>query len=115
MRQPNPIIGNSPPMREIRKLIDTIADSTATVLISGESGTAPVPGDESSALATGTASSCRQSTPTSELKVVLQPGQNLGQQSLPVDPSGVVYQSVTRQPVGSAVVTLSPAGSCAGG
>ncbi len=39
MRQPNPIIGNSPPMREIRKLIDTIADSTATVLINGESGT----------------------------------------------------------------------------
>ena len=24
MRQPNPIIGNSPPMREIRKLIETI-------------------------------------------------------------------------------------------
>ena len=39
MRQPNPIIGNSPPMREIRKLIETIADSTATVLINGESGT----------------------------------------------------------------------------
>ncbi|MEY3720647.1 MAG: Nitrogen assimilation regulatory protein, partial [Pseudomonadota bacterium] len=39
MRQPNPIIGNSPPMREIRKLIETIADSTATVLIHGESGT----------------------------------------------------------------------------
>lgn len=39
MRQPNPIIGNSPPMRDIRKLIETIADSTATVLINGESGT----------------------------------------------------------------------------
>lgn len=39
MRQPNPIIGNSPPMREIRKLIETIADSTATVLVTGESGT----------------------------------------------------------------------------
>ena len=39
MRQPNPIIGNSPPMREIRKLIETIADSTATVLVNGESGT----------------------------------------------------------------------------
>lgn len=39
MRQPNPIIGNSPPMREIRKLIETIADSTATVMINGESGT----------------------------------------------------------------------------
>ena len=39
MRQPNPIIGNSPPMRDIRKLIETIADSTATVMINGESGT----------------------------------------------------------------------------
>lgn len=39
MRQPNAIIGNSPPMREIRKLIETIADSTATVMINGESGT----------------------------------------------------------------------------
>ena len=39
MRQPNPIIGNSPPMRDIRKLIETIADSTAPGLITGESGT----------------------------------------------------------------------------
>jgi sigma-54 specific flagellar transcriptional regulator A len=39
MRQPSPIIGNSQPMCAIRQLIDTIADSTATVLISGESGT----------------------------------------------------------------------------
>lgn len=39
MRQPSPIIGNSEPMCAIRKLIDTIADSTATVLITGESGT----------------------------------------------------------------------------
>ncbi len=39
MRQPNPIIGNSQPMREIRKLIETIADSPATVMINGESGT----------------------------------------------------------------------------
>lgn len=39
MRQPSPIIGNSQPMCAIRKLIDTIADSTATVLINGESGT----------------------------------------------------------------------------
>ncbi len=39
MRPVNPIIGNSPPVRDIRKLIDTIADSTATVLVTGESGT----------------------------------------------------------------------------
>ncbi|MGB4345493.1 MAG: sigma-54 dependent transcriptional regulator [Burkholderiaceae bacterium] len=39
MRPSSPIIGNSQPMCAIRQLIDTIADSTATVLINGESGT----------------------------------------------------------------------------
>ena len=108
-------IAGLPPARELRlRFREPRSGVVFGYPISGESGTAPVPCDESSALATGTASSCRQSTPTSELKVVLQPGQNLGQQSLPVDPSGVVYQSVTRQPVGSAVVTLAPVGSCAG-
>tara|TARA_A100000164_G_C21819891_1_gene729819 strand:- start:43 stop:1149 length:1107 start_codon:yes stop_codon:yes gene_type:complete len=35
----NPIIGKSPPMNEIRRLIDLISDSDATVLVNGESGT----------------------------------------------------------------------------
>lgn len=38
-------------------------------------------------------------------------GDNIVQQSLPLDPSGVVYDAVTRNPVSGAVVTLSgPAG-----
>lgn len=48
------------------------------------------------------------------LQVTLVAGQTLPQQSLPVDPSGVVYDSVARTPVANAVVTLRPTGSCAG-
>ncbi|BCM24291.1 beta strand repeat-containing protein [Methyloradius palustris] len=43
--------------------------------------------------------------------ITLAPGQDLVQQSLPLDPSGLVYNSVTRLPVAGAVVTISgPAG-----
>lgn len=43
--------------------------------------------------------------------LTLLPGDNITQQSLPLDPSGVVYDAVTRQPVKGAVVTISgPAG-----
>ncbi len=43
--------------------------------------------------------------------VTLYAGDNVIQQNLPVDPSGVVYDSVTRQPVAGASVTLNgPAG-----
>ena len=40
------------------------------------------------------------------LSVTLQPGQNLFNQSLPLDPAGVVYDSVTRLPVAGASVTI---------
>jgi uncharacterized repeat protein (TIGR01451 family) len=40
------------------------------------------------------------------LFVTLKPGDNLVQQSLPLDPSGVVYDSLTRKPVAGATVTL---------
>ena len=66
------------------------------------------------AIASGTASSCPGSGADPSLDVVLAPGQNLPQQSLPVDPSGVVYDSGTRQPVPGSVVTLAPVGTCAG-
>ena len=36
----------------------------------------------------------------------LAPGANIVEQNLPIDPSGVVYDSVTRQPVTGATVTL---------
>jgi large repetitive protein len=70
--------------------------------------------DATAALANGTASSCVQRSPSTELGIVLAPGQNLAQQSLPVDPSGVVYDSTTRQPVPGSVVTLAPTGVCTG-
>lgn len=38
--------------------------------------------------------------------ITLTSGQNLTEQSLPLDPSGVIYDAVTRQPVQGAVVTL---------
>jgi uncharacterized repeat protein (TIGR01451 family) len=41
------------------------------------------------------------------LFVALTPGDNLQQQSLPLDPSGIVYDSVTRAPLAGATVTLS--------
>jgi uncharacterized repeat protein (TIGR01451 family) len=43
--------------------------------------------------------------------LTLLPGDNIVQQSLPLDPAGVVYNSVTHSPVSGAVVTISgPAG-----
>ncbi|MBK6599740.1 MAG: DUF11 domain-containing protein [Proteobacteria bacterium] len=50
--------------------------------------------------------------PRGALEVVLPPGGNIPQQSLPVDPSGVVYDAVTREVVSGATVTLQPVGSC---
>lgn len=41
----------------------------------------------------------------------LTPGERIGEQSLPLDPMGVVYDSVSRQPITGASVTISgPAG-----
>jgi uncharacterized repeat protein (TIGR01451 family) len=49
-----------------------------------------------------------------QLTVLLAPGQDLAEQSLPVDPSGVVYDSGLRQPVPGSIVTLAPVGACTG-
>jgi fimbrial isopeptide formation D2 family protein/uncharacterized repeat protein (TIGR01451 family) len=46
-------------------------------------------------------------TSPSELTVMLKAGQNLSNQSLPLDPSGVIYDSVTRAPIAGATVTIS--------
>jgi large repetitive protein len=70
--------------------------------------------NETAAIQGGTASSCVVRSPTTALGVVLAPGQNLAQQSLPIDPNGVVYDATTRQPVPGSVVTLTPNGVCAG-
>jgi uncharacterized repeat protein (TIGR01451 family) len=59
-------------------------------------------------------SSCGAGPREVMITVVLAPGQELTQQSLPVDPSGVVYDSLSRETVPGAVVTFAPSGSCAG-
>lgn len=71
--------------------------------------------DAQAAIARAGVSACRVSdNGISQLEVVLSPGQHLPQQSLPVDPSGVVYDATTRDPVPGSIVTLSPVGMCAG-
>ncbi len=70
--------------------------------------------DPAGAAGRGQASSCAGSGANPFLQVVLAPGQELTQQSLPVDPSGVVYDSGNRQPVAGASVALSPVGACPG-
>ncbi len=74
-----------------------------------------VPCDADTAIANGGASACRTSeNGASQLQVVLKPGTHLPQQSLPVDPSGVVYDASTRDPVPGSIVTLAPVGVCNG-
>ncbi|MCC7635465.1 SdrD B-like domain-containing protein [Stenotrophomonas rhizophila] len=71
--------------------------------------------DADGAIARAGSSACqRNDNGSSLLEVVLQPGQHLPQQSLPVDPSGVVYDAVSRDPVPGSIVTLAPVGVCAG-
>ena len=83
----------------------------------GESGTTLVPcaSNVSSAISSGAASSCKGANPAlSERQIVLSPGAQMIQQSLPVDPSGVIYNSSTRAAIAGAIVSLAPSGSCAG-
>ena len=84
--------------------------------VSGETARgAPAPCDGTNAINSGTASSCRSSdNGSTHLAVVLAPGANLPQQSLPLSPGGVVYDAVTRNPVPGSRVTLTPVGTCAG-
>lgn len=84
--------------------------------VSGETaGGPPAACATDTAIANGTASSCRTSDGgTTQLSVVLAAGANLPQQSLPLNPGGVVYDAVTRSPVPGSRVTLTPVGVCAG-
>lgn len=71
--------------------------------------------DAAGAIARAGTSACQvNDNASSVLEVVLAPGQYLPQQSLPVDPSGVVYDAVSRDPVPGSIVTLSPVGLCSG-
>ena len=58
-------------------------------------------------------SSCVDAGALPQLTVRLAPGRNLVQQSLPIDPSGVVYDSGLRTPIPGATVSLAPVGACA--
>ncbi|QGW65137.1 DUF11 domain-containing protein [Lysobacter soli] len=84
--------------------------------VTGETASGPAAAcDTAGALANHHASSCRNTGDgVSQLEVVLVSGENLPQQSLPIDPSGVVYDAVSRDPVPNSVVTLEPAGVCPG-
>jgi uncharacterized repeat protein (TIGR01451 family) len=84
--------------------------------VTGETAAGPAaPCDADTAISNGTASSCRvDANGITQLEVVLRAGEHLPQQSLPVDPSGVVYDAVSRDPVPGSIVTLAPVGVCAG-
>ena len=69
----------------------------------------PIQGGTCYSLTTGGSSSAVQRN--GRILIQLQPGDNVIEQSLPLDPSGVVYDSVTRQPIAGATVTFNgPAG-----
>jgi uncharacterized repeat protein (TIGR01451 family) len=74
----------------------------------------PVPNETGAAFTNGvtsTANPAGASNVNGTLQsLTLVAGTNTVQQSLPLDPSGVIYDSVTRQPVRNAVVTLSAPG-----
>lgn len=76
---------------------------------------APAPCAVAQAQANDSMSSCQLTVHNrTVLQVVLASGRELPEQSLPVDPGGVVYDAIARTAVAGAVVTLTPVGSCAG-
>ncbi len=84
--------------------------------VSGRNLGRPVPNESNSGYTSGVENS--SSNPTGAVttgftlsSMTLSAGDNITEQSLPIDPSGVVYNAVTRQPVAGAQVTLNgPAG-----
>jgi len=92
---------------------DPAAGITWGVPVSGDTGTPPAPCVTAKA-GFAQRASCIDTAENTQLRVVMQAGDNLQQQSLPVDPAGVVYDALTRNALPGAVVTLSPVGVCAG-
>lgn len=83
--------------------------------VNGEqSAGSPAACDAPGALSSGGVSSCVQRFPNTVLAVLLSPGKNLSEQSLPVDPSGIVYDTSSRLPVPGSLVTLRPIDACVG-
>jgi uncharacterized repeat protein (TIGR01451 family) len=75
--------------------------------VNGERGT-----PAAACSSTAVPSSCPGPRNDPHLRVVLAPGQELTQQSLPVHPTGSTYDTGTRDPLPGAVVSLTPVGSC---
>ncbi|WP_083664489.1 DUF7933 domain-containing protein [Herminiimonas arsenitoxidans] len=79
---------------------DAIPNEIGATFISGDFNPTSSPGNKGGAeLGDGTLKNLR-----------LLAGESYPQQSLPLDPAGVVYNAVTREPVGGAVVTISGPG-----
>jgi uncharacterized repeat protein (TIGR01451 family) len=78
----------------------------------------PAACDPDGAVAGGFESSCVEGGAmggaSTTLGVVLAPGEELIEQSLPIIPGGVVYDAIGRAPVPGATVTLTPVGTCPG-
>jgi uncharacterized repeat protein (TIGR01451 family) len=91
-----------------------IAYGTPVTREAGANGNGGAPLTGAPSLATTPAGSRSTVDPArTALSINLQPGDNLTQQSLPIDPSGVVYDAINRTVVPNSVVTLTPESSCA--
>jgi uncharacterized repeat protein (TIGR01451 family)/fimbrial isopeptide formation D2 family protein len=69
------------------------------------------PGATGTTAALGRAASVFTNYPQRIADIIVQPGANLQDLNLPIDPDGVIYNSVTRAPIAGAIVTLLDAGS----
>jgi len=69
------------------------------------------PGATATTAALGRAASDFTNYPQRITDIVVQAGANLQGLNLPIDPNGVVYDAVSRTPIGGAVLTLLDAGS----
>jgi uncharacterized repeat protein (TIGR01451 family) len=86
-------IANVPPGVYALRFVDPASGAVFGTPVNGENG-APNP-DSNAVIGDGIIES-----------ITLKPGINIVQQSLPVDPTGIIYDSVTRQALGGATVTL---------
>ncbi len=69
------------------------------------------PGDGSNTAKLGTAHSVFSNGLQRITDIVIQPGSNYQDVNLPIEPNGVVYNTITRAPIAGAVVTMLNAGS----
>ncbi len=91
-----------------------ISYGTPVTREAGANGSGGTPATGVSSLTTTQAGSRSSVDPgRTSLSINLQPGDNLTQQSLPIDPSGVVYDAINRTVVPNSVVTLTPEPACA--